>query len=78
MSVHLSLCVCSFSPGVSIWWEATEYRVSEDIATLQLVLLKKNFLSYNLTVTVTTQDSSAKGIIIKYMHNYKILIVLCN
>jgi len=63
LSVHLSLCVCSFSPGVSIRWEVTEYRVSEDIATVQLVLLKKNFLSYNLTVTVTTQDSSAKGII---------------
>lgn len=61
---------CPFSPGVSIQWEATEYRVNEDIATVQLRLLKKGLSSYNVTVTVTTQDSSANGmhIIYLYMH----------
>ena len=44
-----------------IQWETTVYTVSEDSGTVQLVLLKKGLSSYNLTVSVTTQDSSAKG-----------------
>ena len=37
------------------------YTASEDNGTVELVLLKEGLSSFGLTVTLTTEDSSATG-----------------
>ena len=61
LSVHLPLCVCPSSPGVSIQWEATAYTVSEDSGTVQLMLLKEGSAGSNISVEVATVAGSATG-----------------
>ena len=53
--------VATLSPGVSVQLGASVYTASEDNRTVELVLLKKGLSSFGLTVTLTTEDSSATG-----------------
>ena len=68
LRINLLMCVCPSSLGVSIQWESTAYRASEDSGTAELVLLKEGETTFNASVTVTTMTATASSKYISYIH----------
>ena len=58
--------------GVRIQWEATSYTYSENIGTVQLVLLKEGSAVSDVLVEVTTVVGSASGM------SYRTSFEICN
>ena len=82
-TVHLPLCFCPISLGVTVQWGATAYTYSEDCGTVQLVLLKEGSTVSNVSVEVVTVAGNATGmtsqacqLVLKYVTTCFINLIL--